>query len=449
MNTSHLNHALYRRSFDLLEQWLHTQLATGEHFSLWYSAEESQFIRFNHGQVRQASQVKQIDATLRLICNERHASETLNLTGDVDTDRARLGEALVQLRALLDVLPADPYLQLDNQVFASDRLPDGSLPGADELIEQVGALSAGLDMVGIYAGGPMYRGFASSWGGRGWHVAISASLDFSLFHANGEAVKITYAASEWDADELAAQFAQGREQLAHLGKPRKTLAPGHYRAYLAPAAVEEIISMLQWDGFSARALATRHSPLQALQLKSASLSPQVSISEMASTGLEPLFNSEGSLRQDQVLIENGQLAGQMVSSRSSQEYGLVANGADTYEKPSSLVMAAGQLPSADVLQALGTGLYIGNLWYLNYSDVGLARLTGMTRFASFWVEEGQIIAPIDTMRFDDSLYDLFGDHLVALTREQSLRISTSTYAQRDAQTLLLPGALIDRFTLTL
>lgn len=444
-----MNHTLYRRSFDMLEQWLHTQLAAGEHFSLWFSAEDSQFIRFNHGQVRQASQVLQIDATLRLIHDERHASDTLNLTGDVATDRERLGEALAGLRALLQVLPPDPYLQLDNQVFASDRVPDGSLPSADALIEQVGALSQGLDMVGIYAGGPMYRGFASSWGGRGWHVAISASLDFSLFHENGEAVKITYAASEWDADELAAQFAQGREQLAHLGKPRMTLAPGQYRAYLAPAAVEEIIGMLQWDGFSARALATRHSPLQALQLKTASLSPQVSIGEMASTGLEPLFNSEGSLRQDQPLIEHGQLVGQMVSSRSAQEYSLVANGADTYEKPSSLVMAGGDLPSAEVLQALGTGLYIGNLWYLNYSDVGLARMTGMTRFASFWVEDGQIVAPIDTMRFDDSVYDLFGANLLALTRERSLRISTSTYSQRDAQTLLLPGALIERFTLTL
>jgi len=444
-----MNHTLYRRSFDMLEQWLHTQLAAGEHFSLWFSAEDSQFIRFNHGQVRQASQVLQIDATLRLIHNERHASHTLNLTGDVATDRERLGEALAGLRALLQVLPPDPYLQLDNQVFASDRVPEGSLPSADALIEQVGALSQGLDMVGIYAGGPMYRGFASSWGGRGWHVAISASLDFSLFHENGEAVKITYAASEWDADELAAQFAQGREQLAHLGKPRKTLAPGQYRAYLAPAAVEEIIGMLQWDGFSARALATRHSPLQALQLKTASLSPQVSISEMASTGLEPLFNSEGSLRQDQALIEHGHLVGQMVSSRSAQEYHLEANGADTYEKPSSLVMAGGDLPSAEVLQALGTGLYIGNLWYLNYSDIGLARMTGMTRFASFWVEDGKIVAPIDTMRFDDSIYDLFGANLLALTREQSLRISTSTYSQRDAQTLLLPGALIERFTLTL
>lgn len=67
-------------------------------------------------------------------------------------------------------------------------------------------------------------------------------------------------------------------------------------------------------------------------------------------------------------------------------------------------MAGGSLEQARILEALDTGLYIGNLWYLNYSDMPAARLTGMTRFATFWVENGQIRAPVSTMRFDDSLY---------------------------------------------
>ncbi|MCF5723157.1 TldD/PmbA family protein [Pseudomonas syringae] len=448
MTTAVSQHHHYRQSFDQIERWLLTQLTPGEHFSLAYSAEDSQFIRFNHGRVRQTSDVRQIEVTLRLIANERHASQGLNLTGHLDLDLERLTAALAQLRELLTQLPADPYLQLQDQAFNSERERAGSLPGAAELIDQVATLSDGLDMVGIYAAGPIYRGFTSSWGGRGWHVATSASLDFSLFHANGEAVKITYAASEWDFAALAAEFAQGREQLVHLGKPRKRLNPGQYRTYFAPAALNSLVSMLR-GSFSARALGNRQSALQALQLGTANLSERFSLSESASTGLEPLFNSEGSLRQDQSLISAGQLAGQLVSSRSAREYGLPANGVDNSELPASLVMAAGDLPTADVLKTLGTGLYIGNLWYLNYSDVGLARVTGLTRFASFWVENGEIVAPIDTMRFDDSLYSILGDNLLALTSEQTLRISTRSHGSRDAQTILLPGALVEGFTLTL
>lgn len=40
------------------------------------------------------------------------------------------------------------------------------------------------------------------------------------------------------------------------------------------------------------------------------------------------------------------------------------------------------------------------LWYLNFSDRPGGRITGMTRFASFWVEDGRIVAPLNVMRFD-------------------------------------------------
>ena len=83
----------------------------------------------------------------------------------------------------------------------------------------------------------------------------------------------------------------------------------------------------------------------------------------------------------------------------------------------SLQMHGGELDEQHVLQQLCTWLYIGNLWYGNFSDLPAARLTGMTRFATFWVEDGQIQAPVNTMRFDDSLFDFLGPHLEALTRE--------------------------------
>ncbi|MNY37747.1 hypothetical protein D3C86_1723300 [compost metagenome] len=112
-------------------------------------------------------------------------------------------------------------------------------------------------------------------------------------------------------------------------------------------------------------------------------------------------------------------------------------------------MAAGSLEQDEILARLGDGLYIGNLWYLNYSDRPAARITGMTRFACFWVEDGKLQAPLASMRFDDSLYDLLGSQLEALTRERELSLSTSTYRQRHNDSTLLPGALLRRLTLTL
>ncbi len=102
-----------------------------------------------------------------------------------------------------------------------------------------------------------------------------------------------------------------------------------------------------------------------------------------------------------------------------------------------------------MLEALGTGLYISNLWYLNFSDRPAGRITGMTRFATFWVENGRIVAPVTPMRFDDSVYRMLGESLVDFTRERELLPDTSTYVERQTASARLPGALLSalRFTL--
>src|SRR6185295_6107619 len=108
------------------------------------------------------------------------------------------------------------------------------------------------------------------------------------------------------------------------------------------------------------------------------------------------------------------------------EFSAVQNGAEDYEAPLALEMAAGTLAESDILAALGTGVYVGNLWYLNYSDRNACRMTGMTRFATFWVENGVIVAPLNVMRFDDSAYRFLGCNLNALTAAREWRLSTDS-----------------------
>ena len=94
------------------------------------------------------------------------------------------------------------------------------------------------------------------------------------------------------------------------------------------------------------------------------------------------------------LIENGAHKDCLVSPRSAKEYDVPTNGAGSWEAPESLDIAAGDIPESEVLQRLDTGIWINNVWYLNYSDRSACRTTGMTRFATFWVEDGAIQAPL-------------------------------------------------------
>lgn len=441
--------ASFLHSFQALVAWLRDNVTAPEQFTLSYAGEHSQFIRFNHARVRQAGDVKQSSASLKLIADGRQAELNLTLSGDEAIDRQRLAEAVAQLRQTLPLIPADPYLLLNDSAWESHHQQESPLPDSAQVLERIATGAGDLDLVGIYAAGPICRGFASSFGAFGWHQANSFNFDWSLFHANGQAVKANYAGQEWDDEQFARRLAQAREQLEYLGRPLKTLTPGDYRAYLAPAALDEIVGMLGWGGFSAQAIANKHSPLQRLYAGEAALSPLVSMTEQVSGSLSPLFSDEGYPRANLRLIDQGRALEQLTNARSAAEFQRQANGAEPWESPSCLSMASGDLAEADVLARLGTGLYIGNLWYLNYSDQPAARLTGLTRFACFWVENGQIQAPVSTMRFDDSVYSLLGSQLEALTRERELMLSTSTYGQRQTGSSHLPGALVKRLTLTL
>ena len=435
--------------FDALVQWLRAAIKAPEQFTLGYDAESSEFIRFNKGKVRQAGQVQQASLSLKLINEGRHADVTLTLGGNPAVDQLRLAQALAQLRETLPLLPTDPYLLLNSKPWHSHKVQAQPLPDTAAVLEDIRRAADGVDLVGFYASGPICYGYASSEGAFGWHQANSFNFDWSLFHSNGQAVKASYAGADWDSQRFAQRMQLAREQLAFLDRPVKALAPGEYRAYLAPAALEEVMSLLSWGSFSAQALASKSSSLQKLYAGDAQLSPLVSFDEQVSQSLSPAFSGEGYPRQDLSLVKHGKANQQLVGSRSAAEYGLQVNGAPEGEAPSALAMGAGTLEQADILKQLGTGLYISNLWYLNYSDQPAARLTGMTRFATFWVEDGEIKAPVNTMRFDDSVYSLLGSQLEALTAERELLLSASTYDQRQTASNLLPGALVKRITLTL
>lgn len=423
---------------------------SGLESSLHVAAEDSTFLRFNHAKVRQATQVSQAYATLTLSHNARCAESTVSLTGDVKGDTARLLATQTELQHDLPSLPQDPHLLRPDKVVDTCRDEPGTLPSASEVIEAVTTSAQGLDLVGLLASGPLVRAYADSRGQRNWHRVDTFSFDWCLYHSTDKAVKAVHAGQHWSRDAWASQLAQGAAQVPLLGLPAKTLPPGRYRAYFAPSAVSDLLGTLAWGGFSQKEQAVGTSPLMRLLRGEAALQVSVQLAEDTGRSIAPAFTPEGFTGPAAVpLIVNGHHAHSLCSPRSAREFGLPTNGALASENPQALSLAAGTLPEAEVLKALGTGLYISNLHYLNYSDRPHCRVTGMTRFACFWVEQGELVAPLQVMRFDDDLLDLLGPRLIALTERAELHQDTSTYGQRQLGSITTPGILVDGFELTL
>lgn len=424
-------------------------LRAGESYTMDFAAEETDFVRMNRGKVRQPGHVAQRYVDLRLVRGKRHASHLLSLTGDLASDTQRLDHALAGLRDALPELADDPHLLLPEGVVSSRSERRESMPDAEAMVEALLAMVSGHDLVGMLAAGPVYRGFADSRGQRNWHATTTFNLQWSLYHRADKAVKSSYTGFAWQDDVLQAKMYDAIEKLALISRAPKTLPPGKYRAYLPPAAMHEVADMLEWGGFSARALETQQSPLAKMRANTR-LDPRVSMSEDIAAGVAPAFQSEGFARPGELpLIVDGALTGSLVAPRTAREFGLATNGANGDESPEALSMAGGELAMRDALAALDTGLAVGNLWYLNFSDRPACRMTGMTRFATFWVENGKIVAPVNVLRFDDTIYRMLGDKLEALTRERELLLEANSYGSRMLSSVTLPGALLSEMNFTL
>jgi predicted Zn-dependent protease len=446
-----LPHGAIEGAFHDLATAIAGAATAGETWTANFSAEVSDFVRFNRGRVRQPGTVAQRYVEVDLVRGSKHATTRLALSGDAAADHAAVATAMATARAARDDLADDPHLLFPDTVVDSREVRGGPLPPAEAVVDAVLGAAPGLDLVGFYAGGTVYRGFANAAGQRNWHEATSHNLQWSLYDRADKAVKSGLSGFTFDDALFASKMDEARAALAHVAQPARQLAPGAYRAYLAPAAVEEILSLLCWGGFSGRALATKQSPLTRMAgADGIRLDPRVVLAEDTAGGVAPRFQAEGFARPARVpLVDAGRLAGWLVAPRTAREFGLDANGANAWEMPEALSMAGGELPAADALAALGTGLWVGNLWYLNYSDRPACRITGMTRFATFWVEDGRIVAPIDVLRFDDTLARILGPNLEALTRETELILSTDTYRERSLASVRVPGLLLSELAFTL
>jgi len=438
-----------REVFNHVADALFNELHADESLTVEFRGEETDYVRWNQSKVRQNTSVAQKEIGLIFDKAGRRLKKSFSAQANKEWDLIEGLRLLQEAREEAPNLPPDPFLVSFNNNGTSEAHFEGKLLHGADLIEAIAKPSQEHDMAGLYAGGLIEIGNRNSKGQNHWFGNESFFMDYSLY--NGErAIKACYAGFDWKQLDFEANLQQAATQLSVMNRPRKKLEPGQYRVYLAPAAVSELTTMFQWGALSTRAYKIGTSALKKLKDGERKLSAKFSLSENFHLGLTPRFNSLGELAPEKLsLIKEGQLEQLLVSSRTAKEYGLPGNHANDSESPRAMEIAPGNLQRHEILKQLGTGLYLSNLHYLNWSDLQNARITGMTRYACLWVENGEIIAPIEDMRFDVSLYDILNEGLLDVTNFQEVDPSVSTYMQRDLGGKNLPGMLIKDFSFTL
>lgn len=439
-----------KKVFNSISDSLFKELKSGEDVILSFSGENSQFIRFNNGSVRQTGMVDDADIELKFISNNRICGGGFTISGDMEIDLARGKHEIERMRHETNELPEDPFLVLPKNLGSSNVVKEANGLKFEDSIDAILPAMSGTDFVGILANGKMFRGNANSKGQNHWFETDTYSLDYSLVTSTHQMVKGSFSGSDWNQEEYESYVKRSKEKLSLMERKPIKIKTGDYRTWFESAAVSDFLGMFSWNGISEASLRQGCSGFGKMRHNDTRLSPKFSVIEDFSPGYCPKFNSDGEVAPDELaLIEAGQLKNTLISSRSAKEYGLESNYAENGEFLRSPRMATGNLNQDDVVKKLDKGLFLSNIHYLNWSDNPGGRITGLTRYACFWVEGGEIVAPIETMRFDDSFYRFFGDQLSEVEDRLYSNPEVGTYGGRSLGATACPGILVNSFSLTL
>ena len=412
--------------------------------------ENSQFIRFNNSKVRQTGLIDDMSFSMILIYNNRKTSISMTLTGMKEKDKLIISSYLEKLRNNISSMPEDPFIVMPKLSDSSKEVYSGALLDNKKSVDNLLPVMQGVDLTGIWASGRIFSGNANSLGLEHWFETETYGLDYSLITPSKKMVKACYAGTKWNQDEYENFIVGSKKKLELMYKAPVKIDPGDYRTYIAPDGVSDLLSMLSWGGISEASIQQGDSSLIKLKNLESKLSPCFTLSEDFSNGMVPRFNGMGEVAPEKLpLIVAGTLKNTLVNSRTEKEYNIPTNYASSDEGLRSPIMSSGGLNENEVLSNIDKGVYLSNLHYLNWSDRIGGRITGMTRYACFWVENGEIVAPIDNMRFDDTIYNIFGDNLEESTNKLHLVPNVGTYDGRSLGGTYCPGIMLSSFSLTL
>lgn len=211
-----------------------------------------------------------------------------------------------------------------------------------------------------------------------------------------------------DADQIPIEEIPGRLREALNPLPLGEAHHGTCRVLLKPQAANALIATYGYAALGANAYATGRSAVAGrLGVKVASELITLVDDGCDADGLPSGFDAEGNVRQRTTLIERGVLTGVVSDQRRAGVTGGVPTGHAVPDGwrfggdpvPSHLLLEAGESTEDELLAECGSGLVVNRLDYLRVLHPKETLVTGTTRDATYWAEDGKLVAWHPQLRF--------------------------------------------------
>ncbi len=224
----------------------------------------------------------------------------------------------------------------------------------------------------------------------------------------GWAKRFSIAASNLDV-EGAARAALGKA--TRFGSLAE-VEPGEYTVVLEPCAFADLLSHVQWslDAKEADEGRSGWHGLVGERIGSELFTARSIPAHPANPGQPSI--EDGLAAPDVTWFANGVLKTLAYTRYWAERSGVAPTGG-----AGSFVVEGGAKSVEDLVAGVGRGLLVTRFWYLNFTDEMKLMTTGMTRDGLFLIENGEVVAAVRNLRFDDSPLR-FLKHIVEVGREE-------------------------------
>lgn len=214
------------------------------------------------------------------------------------------------------------------------------------------------------------------------------------------------------ADIDAASLARRAAAKAQAWKDPGELPPGRYTAILEPAAVAPLLGYLV-NALDRRSADEGRSAFSkaggATRIGETMFAPSLTLSADPADKRIPgsPFAEDGLAARTLVAIEKGRLAALPVSRHWAKEKKLTPTAASGNWSLTADAPLAGGIDA--LIASTERGILITRIWYVRMLAPQTLTVTGLTRDATFLVEDGKITRPVKNYRINQSVLDLLRD----------------------------------------
>ncbi len=240
-----------------------------------------------------------------------------------------------------------------------------------------------------------------------------------------------------------------RRDLAFLRERYQNDSPeqiplGKYDIVFGATAIGDLLSIMNWVGFSGGALKRGYSFLTEDQLGKKIFSDQFNLTDDP-TRLETFPYQRDIMGLDRgpfPVFEQGVFKSFTWFQDDADEFGVAPTGHTVMHK--SLVISGGEMEVSTLEELVNLPrendlLYIPFLHYMNLVNPSKGLVTASSRFGALLLKkDGSVVVPYN-VRVTQSLLDIFGEKVAWLAKNQVVNNTSSSYGARNPTAVIVPA----------